>query len=342
MLFPKVGRKQPHLRFAWYSVVTLLVIGIFLHLLPFYFMITTSFKKTEETFAIPPTLFPQEPSTAAWELILNVTTADSSSAQVRDVMTQPMSTYFWNSVVMVFGALAVSLPVTAFAAYANSKLQSGRSARWFFLFFIGTLMLPGAVTLIPSFLLTRNFPFPMPQVPMLPGTENPFPSIRIWDTPWAVIIPAGFNAFNFLLFKGFFDTIPNSIIQAARVDGGSEFNIFRRIVFPMSVPVFAVATWFQFSGMWDAFLWPLVVFQSSEKIPMSVAVYNLINAFTASGTTNSQQASQASQAMVELLEAGIGWPALMVLGILQTIPIFVMFLVCREYLLKGVRLRGLK
>jgi multiple sugar transport system permease protein len=341
-LFPKVGRKQPKMRFAWYTVVTFLVIGIILHLLPFYFMITTSFKSSQETFAIPPTIIPENPSTAAWELILRVTTADSSSAQVRDVMTQPMHVYFWNSVVMVFGALIISLPVTAFAAYANSKLQGGRSARLFFLFFIGTLMLPGAVTLIPSFLLTRNFPFPFPQVPLIPGTENPFPTLRIWDTPWAVIIPAGFNAFNFLLFKGFFDTIPNSIIQAARVDGGSEFNIFRRIVFPMSVPVFAVATWFQFSGLWDSFLWPLVVFQSSEEIPMSVAVYNLINAFTTTGTMNSQQAMQGSQAMVELLEAGIGWPALMVLGILQTIPIFLMFLVCREYLLKGVRLRGLK
>ena len=341
-LFPRVGRNQPRLKFAWYSIVTFLVIGIILHLLPFYFMITTSFKSTAETFAAPPTIWPQNFSTSAWELVLRVTTADSSSAQVRDIMNQPMSVYFRNSVIMVFGALALSLPVTAFAAYANSKLQRGRGARWFFLFFIGTLMLPGAVTLIPSFLLTRNFPFPVPQAPLIPGTEDPFPTIRIWDTPWAVIIPAAFNAFNFLLFKGFFDTIPNSIIQAARVDGGSEFNIFRRIVFPMSVPVFAVATWFQFSALWDAFLWPLVVFQSSERIPMSVAVYNLINRFNSAGMTNAQQAIGQSQAMQELLDAGVGWPALMVLGILQTIPIFLMFLVCREYLLKGVRLRGLK
>ena len=341
-LFPKVGRKQPGLRMAWYVVVAFLLLGIFLHLLPFYFMITTSFKSAAETFSIPPTLWPREPSTAAWEFIFNVTTADSSSAQVRDIMPQPMWVYARNSLIMVFGALALSLPVTAFAAYANSKLQTGRSARWFFLFFIGTLMLPGAVTLIPSFLLTRNFPFPLPQAPLIPGTEDPFPTLRIWDTPWAVIIPAAFNAFNFLLFKGFFDTIPNSIIQAARVDGGSEFNIFRRIVFPMSIPVFAVATWFQFSGLWDAFLWPLVVFQSSDQIPMSVAVYNLINRFMGAGVTNSQQANAGSQAMVELLDAGVGWPVLMVLGILQTIPIFIMFLICREYLLKGVRLRGLK
>ena len=64
-LFPKVGRKQPGLRIAWYVVVTFLVVGIILHLLPFYFMITTSFKSSQETFAIPPTIWPEKPSTAA-------------------------------------------------------------------------------------------------------------------------------------------------------------------------------------------------------------------------------------------------------------------------------------
>ncbi|MBZ0296243.1 MAG: carbohydrate ABC transporter permease [Anaerolineae bacterium] len=341
-LFPKVGRTQPRLRFAWYTVIALLLFGIILHLLPFYYMITTSFKTTQETFAIPPTLWPQEPSTKAWDLILSVTTANSSSERIRNLLPQPMHIYFRNSMVQVLGAMALSLPVTAFAAYANSKLQRGRSARWFFLFFIGTLMLPFAVTLIPSFLLTRNFPFPTPNPPLLPGSEDPFPTLRIWNTPWAIIIPAGFNAFNFLLFKGFFDTIPNSIIQAARVDGGSEFNIFRRIVFPMSIPVFAVAAWFQFGALWDSFLWPLVVLQSTDVIPMSVAINNLIQAFQQAGMTNADQAAGASLAFQEALNAGLSWPGLMVLGILQTIPVFLMFIICREYLLKGVRLRGLK
>ncbi len=136
------------------------------------------------------------------------------------------------------------LPITSFAAYANSKLQTGPLARWSFLFFIGTLMMPAALTLIPNYLLTRNFPFALPDAPSFFGSDTlVWPNVRIWDTPWAVIMPIVFQAFNFLLFKGFFDTIPNSMIQAARVDGGSEFNIFRRIVLPMSMPVFAVAIW---------------------------------------------------------------------------------------------------
>ncbi|MBN8639178.1 MAG: carbohydrate ABC transporter permease, partial [Anaerolineae bacterium] len=259
-----------------------------------------------------------------------------------DLLRQPLSVYFINSCLMSFGTLALSLPITAFAAYANSKLQKGRGARWSFLFFIGTLMVPAAVTLIPSFLLVRNFPFPLPQVPNIPGTETPFPVLRTWNTAWAVIIPGVFSAFNFLLFKGFFDTIPNSIIQAARVDGGSEFNIFRRIVLPMSIPVFAVAAYMQFSGVWDSFMWPLLVIQDPTKAPMSVAIYNLVNAFSSTGTMSSGGAFAQNERIRALQDAGLSWNGLVVLGILQTIPIFLMFIVSRNYLLKGVKIRGLK
>lgn len=334
-LFPKVGRSQPGLRITYGIVVAVLLLGVFMHMIPFYFMLVTSLKSAPEIMRLPPTLFPQEPTLKAWELVFQITAQN-------DLLKQPLSQYFLNSCLMAFGTLALSLPVTAFAAYANSKLQKGRGARYSFLFFIGTLMVPAAVTLIPSFLLVRNFPFPLPQVPNIPGTETPFPVLRTWNTAWAVIIPGVFNAFNFLLFKGFFDTIPNSIIQAARVDGGSEFNIFRRIVFPMSIPVFAVAAYMQFSGVWDSFMWPLLVIQDPARAPMSVAIYNLVNAFSSSGTTSSGGAFAASERIRQLQEAGLSWNGLVVLGILQTIPIFIMFMVSRNYLLKGVKIRGLK
>lgn len=341
-LFPKVGRRQPSVRVWWYVVIALLVLGIGLHLLPFYYMITTSIKPQSEILGSPPSLFPRALDLSGWQLVFRTVVPSESNDTLRNLMPRPLGVYFRNSVIMALGALAVSLPITAFAAYANSKLQRGRSARWFFFFFIGTLMLPEIVTLIPRFLLTRNFPFPLSQVPLIPGTLTPFPSVRIWDTLWAIILPAGFNAFGFLLFKGYFDTIPDSVIQAARVDGGSEFNIFRRIVFPMSIPVFAVVAWFQFAGLWDSFLWPTVVLQSVDNIPMSVAINNLFTRFASLGMMDASRSAGSSMAMQELIKAGFGWPAMMVLGILQTIPIFVMFIICREFLLKGVRIRGLK
>jgi multiple sugar transport system permease protein len=347
-LFPKVGRKQASLRIAWWAIVAFLCVGVLLHLFPFYYMIAISFTSPREFItSATPVIWPRQPTAAAWKLltmIVNVNVRSGFAADLQAFLKYPFYVYFRNSLVMTFGTLILSLPVTSMAAYANSKLQRGRWGRWAFLFFIGTLMVPGVVTLIPSFLLTRNFPFALPNAPNIPGTTTPFPVIRIWNTPWAVIIPGVFNAFNFLLFKGFFDTIPDSVIQAARVDGGSELNIFRRIILPMSVPVYAVAAWMQFGGVWDSYLWPLVVIQDPARVPVAVAIQKLMTAFTRQGASNAEQAANmANNPLVRsILESGLSWNGLMVLGLLQSIPIFLMFIICREYLMKGIRIRGLK
>ena len=278
-------------------------------------MLITSFKSAAEVLHFPPTWF--RPGTDArragdWSVELNyrdnpVAIAAARSAAVRLSSSTRCSSPF---------TLAIGIPITSFAAYANSKLQRGAIARWSFIFFIGTLMMPTALTLIPSYLLTRNWPFALPGAVDSGHRGTAFPTVRIWDTPWAVILPTAFSAFNFLLFKGFFDTIPDSVIQAARVDGGSEFNIFRRIVLPMSIPVYAVAVWGMFAATWDEFLWPLIVLQSPEKMPMSAEIWLLLDKFLGAGTTNPRaaaaQARQMQQAHVRrsLLEwtDGAGLP----------------------------------
>jgi ABC-type glycerol-3-phosphate transport system permease component len=335
-LFPTVGRKQFKMRLSWLLLGIFLWFGVFMHLVPFYIMISTSVKPAAEAMSIPPSLWPAHPTLAAWKLILHITDIAKS------VLAQPLSRYFLNSTLMTLGTMLLSIPVTSLAAYACSKLIKGKSAKSLFLFFIGTLMLPGIVSLIPSFLLTRNFPFPLPVAPNIPGTDIPFPTLRIWNTYWAVILPAGFSASNFLLFKGFFDGIPDSIINAARVDGGSEMNIFRRIILPMSIPVYAVVSYFQFGACWDSYLWPLVVIQDSKIAPLTLAIRRISDAFGSAGTTNPLTAFGASSQMADLINQGLSWNGLMVLGLLQAIPVFIFFIVAREYLLKGVKIQGLK
>lgn len=343
-LFPTVGRKQPRVRIAWWLMLSLLSLGVLSHLFPFYFMILTSIKPASEAMSTLPSLWTFHPTLAAWKLIFQWATNNGEGALLSGSANDPFWVYFWNSLFMTFLTLALSLPTVSLAAYANSKLQRGPIARWSFLFFIGTLMVPVAVTLLPSIMLTLNFPFALPggSVPNLPGTYQPFPTISFFDTPWAVILYGVFNAYNFLIFKGYFDTVPNSVLQAARVDGGSEFNIFRRIVFPMSIPVFSVIAWIQFQAVWDGFLWPASVIQSNDKAPTSVAIYTVMNNFMNSGVMDRGAALSQSNAMRQALASGLSWNGLMVLGLLQTIPIFIMFILCREYLLRGVRIQGLK
>ena len=345
VLFPKVGRKQWKVRLGWWLMLGLLCFGVLTHLFPFYAMIVTSITPAVDTMATTPTLWTFHPTLAAWKLVFEWAANTGQGALIQaGSAAEPFWVYFWNSFFMTAVTLIFSIPIVSLAAYATSKLLRGPLARWTFLFFIATLMVPVAVTILPWLLLVNYFPFAFPggSIPNLPGTDQPFPTISFMDTPWALIIPMIFNAYNYLIFKGYFDTIPNSILQAARVDGGSEFNIFRRIVFPMSIPVYAVIAWIQFSAVWDSFLWPQLAIQSNSKAPTSLAIYTVMTNFTNSGVTDRATALSKDAAMQAALSAGLSWNGLMVLGLLQTIPIFIMFILCREYLLRAVRIQGLK
>lgn len=343
-LFPKVGSKQPRVRISWRLMFGFLLFGVIMHLFPFYVMMITSVTPAQDLMSTIPALWTPHPTLAAWQLVFQWASNNGVGALLGGSANEPFWVYFWNSLCITFVTLALSLPVTSLAAYATSKLLRGPLARWSFLFFIATLMVPVSVTLLPTLLLTLNFPFALPSgsVPNMPGTDTPFPTLQFFDTPWAIIVPGIFSAFNFLFFKGYFDTIPDSVLQAARVDGGSEFNIFRRIVFPMSVPVYSVMAWVQFIAVWDGFLLPSVVIQTNAKAPTSLAIYTVMNNFMTSGMMDRAQALSQSIAVRSALASGLSWNGLMVLGLLQTFPIFVMFILCREYLLRGVRIRGIK
>jgi ABC-type glycerol-3-phosphate transport system permease component len=110
----------------------------------------------------------------------------------------------------------------------------------------------------------------------------------------------------------------------------------------MSVPVFAVAAFTSFSSVWENFIWQILVLQSPKNSTTSVAIYGLLNSFIRSGAQSPAEASAQSQVIEQVQAAGLTWNGLMVLGLLQTLPIFVTFLICRRYLLSGVRIRGLK
>jgi len=344
-LFPKVGKTQPALRVGWWVMLGLLILGVLTHLFPFYYMLVTSITPAIDIMtSSTPSFFPLHPTFSAWALVYQWASNNGVGGLLNNAASEPFWVYFWNSLFITVITLVISIPITALAAYACSKLLRGPLARWSFLFFIGTLMVPFAVMILPSLFLTLNFPFAVPggSVPNMPGTYNPVPTLSLFNTPWAIIVPGVFNAYNFLIFKGYFDTIPNSVLQAARVDGGSEFNIFRRIVFPMSIPVFSVIMWIQFQAVWDSYLWPSLVIADNSKATTAIAVYTVMQDFSTSGILEKASAFSATTAMRAALGEGLSWNGLMVLGILQTLPIFIMFIFCREYLLRGVRIQGLK
>jgi len=329
-LIPKVGRKKINMRFLIGTITGVLWLGVVLHLFPVWWMFTTSIKPSYEIFKFPPTLWPVHPSLAAYKLFFYL------SAGGWHALQYPIRTYLKNSVIITLGIMLIQIPITALMAYALSKLYSPKWTRLLFLICIGTMLIPMQVSLIPRYLIMRHFPFPTRHIPNIPFTNNPFPYHNFLDSYWAVILPAIYSPFNLLLFKGFFDTIPSELINAARLDGASELGIFRRIVLPLSKPVFAVVSYFTFSSAWNMFMWPLIVIQKNKLYPLSVMLYKFQNFLTG------WRVVEVDENTRRLLESGISYNGLMAISIIQSIPVFIMFLIFREQLMTGIKLRGFK
>jgi ABC-type glycerol-3-phosphate transport system permease component len=225
-------------------------------------------------------------------------------------------------------------------AYAVSRLHVGWSKTFLFYFAIGTLMIPSEISTIPRFLLLSHFPWPTRDIPNIPFTDVVAPSVTFIGSYFGVILPACFNAFNFLLFKGFFDTLPKELFESARLDGASEWRVVVSLLVPLSWPVLMVTTYFAFTATWNSFLTPYIILMNEqEKWPLSVVLYKLSRFLTG---WNVPEAASASPEQMEMMRQGIGFNALMALSVVETIPLFTIFVLFREQIMKGVRLQGLK
>jgi len=329
-LIPRVGRKKISMRFLIGAIIALLWFGVALHLFPVWWMFTTSMKPGYEVFKFPPTLWPAHPSLIAYKLFLSL------SAGAYGPFMYPVQVYMKNSLIYTGGIMGIQIPITCLMAYALSKLYSPRWTRFLFLVCIGTMLIPMQVSLIPRYLLMRYFPFITRNIPNIPFTNIPFPYHNFLDSYWAVILPAIYSPFYLLLFKGFFDTIPSELINAARLDGASELSIFRRIILPMSRPVFAVVAYFSFSAAWNQFMWPLIVVQKNKLYSLSIILYKFQSHLT------SWRLAATDPESARLLESGMTYNGLMAVAVIQSIPVFIIFIIFREQLMTGIRLRGFK
>ena len=210
----------------------------FLTLVPIVWMILTAFKSAPEVAANPPTWWPREwhPENfvAAWNFA-------------------PFGRYLLNSMIMVGGITILQTVTSALAAYAFARLQF-RGRDFLFLLYLGTLMIPPQVTVIPQFILIKELGWV--------------------DTYQGLIIQQAFTAFGVFLLRQFFLTIPRELEDAARIDGATRFGCFWRIILPLSGPAMATLAVFAFLFHWNNLLWPLVVSNSDATVPVVVGLRN--------------------------------------------------------------------
>jgi multiple sugar transport system permease protein len=281
--------KSPRVRVAHWVIFGALALLTITTLGPLFWMFSGALKSSIEVYRTPPLVWPSSPQ---WE-------------NFRAAWTELNSLlYLGNTAVLALGAVVLQLLVSATAAYSLSKLKPIFSNVLLF-FFLSTLMVPALAYLIPQYLTVVHLPI--------------F-GISLIGSWWAVWLPEAANAFNIIVLKSFFDSIPDELVEAARIDGANALQIFTRIILPLSRPALAVVAMFTVFATWKDFLWPLLVLAGTDKQPISVALYQL-------GIAASNGVPQ------DVLLAGF---------ILAMLPPLILFLVFQRQIIRGVNTTGLK
>ena len=257
--------------------------GLVLVVIPFIWMVVSSFKPEAEVRAVPPTWWPESLTTENY-------------AQLFTQLDFP--TYFANSAIVAVAVAGGNMIFCSMLGYALAKLVFP-GKKIVFALVLGTLMVPGVVTFIPLFVLTVNM-----------GLANSLPGM---------ILPFLAGPFGVFLMRQYILTIPDELIQAARVDGAGELRIFFSIVLPLCGPAVATLGVLSFLSSWNNFLWPLVIATSEDKytLPVALALYS-----------TGQNATKYG-----LLLAG---------SVVVVLPVLLVFLLLQRQIMQGIANTGIK
>ena len=276
-----------------YAVLIVVAISM---LVPFVWMIFTSFKPRAVIFQMPPVIW---------------TTQYTLEHYIIALTQGKFDIYFKNSFIVSGVTTLLNLLIVSMGGYAFARLR-WRGRDTVFLIVLATSMLPGLIALIPTFLIVKN-------TPLAGGNDILGRGGTGWlDSYPGLIFPALGGGFTVFLVRQFFSTLPKELEDAARVDGCSEYRIYSQIIMPLSKPVLAVVSIFNFQWSWNDFLWPLVIVQSDRMrtIQLGLTLFR-------------------SQHNVE-------WGVLMAGTTLATVPTVSLFLLSQRYFVQGIALTGIK
>ena len=236
--------KRPGYKMIYCLIIVFLVFMCMMTILPTVWIFVSAFKNTKEFLQVPPTIIPRsfEPEKViqVWKNI-------------------NFFRYLKNSVILIAGDLACTIIFNGMAGYVFSKLKPAGSKLVYRLIFI-TMLLPTSMNMIPLYSSFVKFP--------ILGINITGNFIPLW-------MMSAFSAFNIMLFKNFFDSVPLSIVEAARIDGKSELGIFAKVIIPLSKPIIMVVSIFTIVASWGNFMWPFLILKKETAQPVAVMLYNM-------------------------------------------------------------------
>ena len=259
-----------------------LAIAAALTLLPLLWMVSASLMPSGQATSYPPHFLPRS----------------ITFAHYADLFRRlDVARYAANSVLLAAAVTLVSLYFNSMAGYAFAKFRfTGRDA--IFRLLLAALVIPGQVTMMPLFLMLKG--------------------MGLINTYWGVIVPGLASIFGIFLVRQYALSVPDSILDAARVDGAGEFRVYWSIFLPACKPVLVTLAIFTFMGTWNDFLWPLIVLTDDDLYTLPVAIANLLG----------EHAQD-----IELMMAG---------AVLTVLPVVAVFLALQRYYIEGIVAGGVK
>jgi multiple sugar transport system permease protein len=254
-----------------------------LMILPYVWMISTSFKVNGEVFIYPIEWIPRH-----WNF-----------NNYREVWTgpNPFYTYYINSIKITAITVIGNLITSAMAGYAFAKINfKGRN--WIFLLYLSTMMIPSQVLLVPRFIL--------------------FDWMQLINTQYAIILPGLFTVFGTFLMRQFFSTLPNELLEAARVDGAGYWRTFWQICLPLTKPAFVTLLILTFTWHWNDYENPLIFLRDKDLYTIPLGLTNYVE------------------------EHGTNYVLTMAASVSALVPLLILVIICQKWFVEGIASTGLK
>lgn len=265
----------------------LLILGALAVLVPLFWMISTSLKQETDLFILPPQIWP---TPAQWQNYVEVW------------QIQPLTRYFLNTIFITLLAMAAEITTCALVAYGFARFRfPGRDA--LFVIMLGTMMLPGIITLIPTFLIWRDLERIDTFTPLTIG------ALFAWGP-----------AYIFLL-RQFFMTIPREIEEAAVMDGANPLQLFGQVMLPLVKPALLAIAVLSFTGNWNNFQGPLIYINTPEQYPVILALYSFSESL-------SKEAPK--------------WHYMMAMTVIMSLPIVALYFIAQRYFIEGLTVGSVK
>jgi ABC-type glycerol-3-phosphate transport system permease component len=260
-----------------YLVVTyaVLIFAGFVAMVPFLYVISTSLKETIALFHYPPEWIPHQPTLVNYRDL------------IRD---HPWLRWTLNSFIVAASVTAIKVVIDSMAGYAFAKMRfPGKDA--LFVLVLMTLMVPFAATLLPLYIIVRD--------------------LHMTNTYWGLILPPLASPIGIFMMRSFIESLPSDLENAARLDGCTEFQIYRRVILPLIRPGLVVLGVFTFMNQWTSYLWPLVIGTKEQMFTLTVGVQSLRSLFT------------------------VNWGILSAGAVLSMLPLVIVFIFLQRYFIAG-------